>query len=142
MLMGGILGALGAGGMARGYNMAQGEAGSGLRWSEDFVRGLLRSSLLRYLAVAHYGRGRGDYSESEHPTFWQSAVAGLMEARRAEIARVWEQGRSGDAAAFLPTLEPLLRDCAARLLVQFYPEAHDLLAGEIRQSRAIDASGA
>lgn len=133
MLVGGILGALGAGGAARGYNLAFGEQEAGVRWSEDFVRGLVRSALLRYLAVAHFGRGRGDYAEGEHPTFWQAAVAGVVDAGRVEIAAIWERGKGGDAAVLSAPLERLLASCAAKLLVQFYPEAGDLLSCEIER---------
>jgi hypothetical protein len=127
MLVGGILGALGAGSVARGYNMVQGEQDPAVRWSEDFFQGLIRSALLRYLAVAHFGRGRGDYTEGEHPTFWQSAVAGVVESRRDEIRNLWERGKAGDAAISDP-LQTLMAGCAARLLVQFYPEARDLFS--------------
>ena len=58
-LVGGVLGAAGAGGLAKGYNLVKGESEPTMRWSEAFFEGLVRSSLLRYLAIAHYGRGRG-----------------------------------------------------------------------------------
>lgn len=130
MIVGGILGALGAGGIARGYNLVRGEDSSAVRWSEEFFTGLVRSSLLRYLSVAHFGRGRGDYAESEHPAFWQSAVSEVVEGRRAEIRRIWDMGRSQEAASLLPALTALLADCAMRLLVGLYPEAKELLASK------------
>jgi hypothetical protein len=34
--------------------------------------------VLRYLAVAHYGRGRGEWSASEYPPFWRDAVASAI----------------------------------------------------------------
>ena len=40
-----------------------------LRWDDAFLRGLATSAVLRCLAVAHYGRGRGDYVETEYPSF-------------------------------------------------------------------------
>ena len=94
VVAGGIAGALGAAGLARGYNIVRGGEHAAVRWSSEFFVGLVRSALLRYLAVAHYGRGRGDFVQSEHPTFWQSAVAAAVESRRNEIADIWEQGRS------------------------------------------------
>lgn len=132
MLVGGILGALGAGTAARGYNLAQGETEPKVAWSEEFVRGLVRSALLRYLAVAHFGRGRGDYAESEHPTFWQGAVAGVVDAERATITAIWERGKGSDAALLIEPIDRLLRSCAARLLTQLYPEAADLLSPDAR----------
>ena len=136
MLVGGILGALGAGSAARGYNLVRGEQDEGLRWSEDFFLCLVRNGLLRYLAVAHFGRGRGDYEESEHPSFWESNVEGVVEGRRDEIRRLWERGKSVPADALQAPLEALLAECASRLLVHFYPEARDILGGEPQSTAA------
>jgi hypothetical protein len=127
MIVGGVLGALGAGTAARGYNMAMGEQDAGLRWSEEFFQCLVRMGLLRYLAVAHFGRGRGDYQESEHPAFWQSAVTGVVEKHASEVRGIWERGRARDARALEAPLQTLLATCAAQLLVAFYPEAKRIL---------------
>lgn len=128
MLVGGVLGALGAGGLARGYNLVRGEQHETVRWSEEFFTGLFCASLLRYLAVAHFGRGRGDYVESEHPAFWQSAVAETVEAEARFIRSAWDRGKSGDAEALVEPLEALMTRSAARLLTRFYPEARDLFS--------------
>ena len=74
MIVGAVLGALGATGVAKGINMARGEDGSSMRWASDFLERLTVTAVLRYLAVAHYGRGRGEWSEGEHPPFWQPVV--------------------------------------------------------------------
>lgn len=127
MVVGGLLGALGAGGAARGYNLIHGEQGDSVRWGEDFFLGLVRSSILRYLAVAHFGRGRGDWEEGEHPAHWQAAVAAAVEAERDGLRASWERGRADDASALASPLQEILTRCATRLLVQFYPEAGTLL---------------
>jgi len=126
MIVGGLLGALAAGGAARGYNLVRGEQAPAVRWSQDLFQSLVRSALLRYLAVAHFGRGRGDYEESEYPPFWAGAVEDAAEPARREIEALWEQGRGGDAAALVQRFESLLISCASRLLSGLYPEARDL----------------
>jgi hypothetical protein len=123
MVGGGILGAITAGGLARGYNIVRGREQTLLRWSTEFFEGLVRSALLRYLAVAHFGRGRGDYSESEHPKFWQAAVANAVEFRRSRVRELWERAENGVASE---EVEGLLTECAASLLEQFYPNASTL----------------
>jgi hypothetical protein len=128
MIVGGLLGAVGAGGLARGYNLVRGEAEPVVRWSEEFFGGLVRLALLRYLAVAHFGRGRGDYQESEHPDFWQSAVAQAVEARGSELRSIWERGKAGDAAMLTPLLTPLLTAAVSELLTGFYPEAGQIFS--------------
>jgi hypothetical protein len=130
MLVGGVLGALGAGGAARGYNMAKGEQDAGMRWSDEFFECLVRMSLLRYLAVAHFGRGRGDWEEGEHPAYWQTAVAATVEARRGELRALWDKGKAGDAAALEAPLKALLASSAAELLARFYPETGALFDRE------------
>jgi hypothetical protein len=135
MLVGGVLGAIGAGSAARGYNIARGEADAGVRWSADFFQCLIRLALLRYLAVAHFGRGRGDYEESEHPAFWQEAVAAEVDSRRDESRLLWERAKSGDAASLAPPIARLLSVCAARLLAEFYPQARELFSEELLNER-------
>jgi len=135
MIVGGLLGALGAGGLARGYNLVRGEAAPSVRWSDEFLECLMRLALLRYLAVAHFGRGRGDYEESEHPAFWEDAVAEAVESRRQSIGSLWKQARAADPERLRGTLEALLTECASDLLFRFYPEAREV-AGLGRQGAA------
>lgn len=85
MIVGAVLGALGATGVAKGINMARGEDGSSMRWASDFLERLTVTAVLRYLAVAHYGRGRGEWSEGEHPAFWQPIVEEEVRARVAAL---------------------------------------------------------
>lgn len=129
MIVGGVLGALGAGGLARGYNLVKGDDGSAVSWSDDFFEGLVRSELLRYLAVAHFGRGRGDYTESEHPAFWQEAVAKVVSERKSEVQALLKDIRRGDAHAESKA-ENLLTGLATTLLQQLYADAVSVFAAE------------
>jgi hypothetical protein len=126
---GGILGALGATGLARGYNLVKGRTRASLRWSAEFFEGLVRSALLRYLAVIHYGRGRGDFASSEHPGFWQDAVASCVAGNREELRAIWERcGSAPTTRVAEQEIEALVSECVALLLEQFYPEAEPLIA--------------
>jgi predicted GTPase len=78
LLAGGVVGAFGAAGLARGFNLVRGRTETTLRWSDEFVAALAPAAVLRYLAVAHYGRGRGEWSASEYPPFWRDAVASAI----------------------------------------------------------------
>lgn len=129
MLVGGVLGALAAGGAARGYNLVRGDQ-AGVRWSEESFRFFARAAILRYLAVAHFGRGRGDFEAGEHPAFWQVAVEEALEADRSEIRLLWERAKGQMAGALQEPLESLLTRQTAKLLVQLYPQARDLFEAE------------
>jgi hypothetical protein len=122
MLAGAVLGALGAAGMARGVNVARGKTEATVRWDDGFLDGLVASALLRYLAVAHYGRGRGEWHEAEHPAFWRDLVARTVAARQAELAAIWAL-RTGDAdvATIDARLRTALAAAARALLDELYP---------------------
>lgn len=131
MLVGGALSALGAGGVARTCNMSRGDDATAVRWSEPFFAGLVRSALLRYLAVAHFGRGRGERAEDEHPAFWLEAIATLLQRRQAAIRTLWDVGRRETADNLQPRLAALMTGCAAELLASLYPQARTILAAEL-----------
>ena len=134
LLTGGVLGALGAAGLARGYNLVRGTTESAVRWSDEFLDAFLASALLRYLAVAHYSRGRGEWARSEHPPFWKDEVAAVVNPRRAALTAVWA-GRSGecDAAKLEAALGGEVDGAARELLERLYPgalEARSASAGQ------------
>jgi hypothetical protein len=120
---GSIAGAVGAAGLARGYNLVRGEREAAVRWSAEFVVGLARAALLRYLAVAHYGRGRGEWVESEHPKFWQRAVERVVEERREEMKALWAQGKSAaNEKKIAREMKGVLTSAGEELLRELYPQ--------------------
>jgi hypothetical protein len=124
LVTGGVLGALGAAGLAKGYNVMRGADATTVRWSDGFLDGLFSSALLRYLAVAHYGRGRGDWKESEYPPFWKDEVAAVVTDRRPALAAIWaERGPEGDSAGIDEALAAELRDATLALFERLYPGA-------------------
>jgi hypothetical protein len=116
MIVGAVLGALGATGVAKGINLARGEDGSSMRWAGDFLERLTVTALLRYLAVAHYGRGRGEWAEGEHPPFWQGVVEAAVKRHFPAIRLALGEGASPRALA------GHLRAATVDVLAQLYPE--------------------
>jgi hypothetical protein len=96
-------------------------------WSDEALHDLVISALLGYLAVAHYGRGRGDWKPSESPPFWRDTVVGTIEARRAGFEAVWTERAKRDAAALAAGLRPLLADAMRDVLRQLYPDASEAI---------------
>jgi hypothetical protein len=126
MLVGGILGAVGAGSAARGYNLVRGGDTDSVRWSEDFFIGLIRSALLRYLAVAHFGRGRGEWEEGEHPVSWRESVSEIVDGERRALRHIWSEARNAEPPSVTAPLQEVLSRSAAKMLVRLYPESADL----------------
>lgn len=127
LLAGGLLGALGAAGLARGYNLVRDLDASVVSWSDEALHDIAINALLGYLAVAHYGRGRGDFKQSESPPFWRELVVTVVEAHRAEFAAAWPKRTGADTPALAAALHPVLAACAREVLRRLYPEAADAL---------------
>ena len=124
MLTGAVLGALGGAGIARGVNLARGKSGASLRWDDAFLSNLVRSAVLRYLAVAHYGRGRGDWAETEYPPFWPPLVAEIVDEHADRLVQLWTKREPVcDADIMASGLRTLLADVTMGVLNRLYPGA-------------------
>jgi len=119
MIAGGILGALGGSALARGYRWVTGDRRPAVRWSAEFLDLLFRQVLLRYLSVAHFGRGRGAYRDLEYPEHWSRAVEAATEQFRDALHTGWKQAESpgrGTEARLAAELEQLIEQATARIL--------------------------
>lgn len=130
MVAGALLGALGGAGFTHAYQLVQGEDQPGIKWSEAFLRDLARQTVLRYLAIAHFGRGRGGYSEVELPEGWCSLVDGVLARFDDRLSAVWRTA-ARDAAGRVEAqreMEGLLTRATEKVLAAGYPEAAGFLA--------------
>jgi hypothetical protein len=124
-LLGGLLGAAGMHGLARAYNLVRGTEDSTLRWSPDFLTGRFASAVMRYLAVAHFGRGRGDFVEAEYPAHWPAIVGRSVAARRAVLDGLWRTAsQAGSAAGLEQRLRAELGSTLEEVLRTLYPQHH------------------
>lgn len=101
-LLGGVIGALAFSGAAWGFNVGTDRKVTVITLSDEFLRTLLVSSVLRYLAVAHFGRGRGNFVEGEAPAFWQEEVESAVAAREDDIKALWQQMRGQEEPDLAP----------------------------------------
>ena len=119
-VLGGIVGALTMAGAAWGFNTSTDRNRTTMQFADEFLQSLLVSSVLRYLAVAHFGRGRGNFVESEAPPFWQAevekAVADAGDARIWQALRDEKEGSGARARA----AEMVLR-VSTDVLKRLYP---------------------
>ena len=126
MLAGGLLGALGGAGLARGLNVVRGTGQSFASWNADAMAPLVQAALLRYLAVAHFGRGRGDWAQGEAPAHWRGVVQAALAPQHEALASLW-RGRStkfdngGEAEMLAAALAPRLRQAGRLALETLYP---------------------
>jgi hypothetical protein len=124
LLAGGVVGAVGAAGLARGFNLVRGKTEATIRWSDAFVATLVPAAVLRYLAVAHYGRGRGQWAASEYPPFWRDVVLAAIERQGGVAQVVALRGTDGcDAEALAKAWQQKLTEIVLRVLSDLYPDA-------------------
>jgi 50S ribosome-binding GTPase/Domain of unknown function (DUF3482) len=123
-VVGGLAGGMGAYALAKGYNLVRGED-SKVHWSRDHFREQARLGLLCYLAVAHFGRGRGEWSEAAMPIAWEEAAKVVIEHRAAAWDNVWRLAveRSGSEFEVRREMESVLQETALGLLRRLYPAA-------------------
>jgi hypothetical protein len=127
MLAGGVLGALGGAGLARGYNLVKGIETPTLAWTSEVLDDLTRSALLGYLAVAHFGRGRGEWTQTEPPAFWVERIEAALAPQWGKLHALWEKSRATATAAASEDcqaeLKIILIDTSQAVLQSLYPEA-------------------
>jgi hypothetical protein len=124
LLAGGLVGAVGAAGLARGFNLVRGKTEATIRWSDEFVATLVPAAVLRYLAVAHYGRGRGEWAASEYPPFWRDVVAAAIERRGGVAPIVALRATPGcNVQSLADEWQPKLGEITLAVLADLYPNA-------------------
>lgn len=74
-LIGTLIGALGGTGIAAVYNHKQGVNGSLVTWSDSALKNFFTNAILLYLAVSHFGRGRGNWIQSEYSINWEEKLS-------------------------------------------------------------------
>jgi hypothetical protein len=121
LLAGGLLGALGAAGAARAANLVRGLEQGSVGWSDAALNVMAEAALLRYLAVAHFGRGRGDWAAGESPPHWRAVVAQALALQQPVLDQFWRERGTLTAAALQCVLSTAVLDCLRRL----YPSARE-----------------
>ena len=131
-LVGGVVGLLGAAGAAQAYNLARGAEDGRVRWSHAFLTQRLEVAVLRYLAVAHFGRGRGNWVQAEDPRAWVDTVHELVTARAERLEALWTQAQgirpeANPPVAVIESLCSEIRALVNAALARLYPDARAVL---------------
>ena len=122
MMAGAILGAGGGALLAAGINIIKGKYEDYVEWSSEKADHFVRGAMLYYLAIAHYGRGRGEWRETEQPRFWKDAVIRTTSRLHKDIETTVSRTRqtrdiNGHA------IRALLSKATSDTLATLYPDA-------------------
>ncbi|MEO8133858.1 MAG: DUF3482 domain-containing protein, partial [Betaproteobacteria bacterium] len=92
--------------------------------SDEMLQALAEASLLRYLAVIHFGRASGTDDIHQSGPSWNSEVVATVEARRSRLLPLWTAARDGaNAAPMTNRLADEMDVMATQVLRNLYPEA-------------------
>jgi GTPase SAR1 family protein len=124
-IIGAMFGALGGYAFGGAYKLATGGE-SGIQLQTAALDRLTREALLRYLIVAHHGRGRGDYTDVDYPVHWAADVDAELERHRETLHEAWRvagRERRDSPEPVAEHLRLVLRDMLRDVLRQRYPGA-------------------
>ncbi len=132
-IAGAIAGALGGGTIARGFNIIRGEKGPEVRWSVEFLQSIFQAGILRYLAVAHYGRGRGRWQDPEaaaekgardeaETPFYARALDRILQDQQDAISKLFSSRDSAPFPKFRQRIQKALEKYTKNTLTSLYGE--------------------
>ena len=133
-IIGAMLGALGGYALGGAYKLATGGE-SGIQFQPAALDRLAREALLRYLIVAHHGRGRGNYADLEYPAYWTAEVDLQLDRHRDALHAAWRDAARDprDVPAVAEGLRVALRDVLLSVLRRRFPDAAVLELGQHRR---------
>ena len=75
--------------------------------------------------MAHFGRGRGEWAEGEHPPFWQPIVEEAVAQRKGNLTQFWKIPASASELERqeAKALAKLLEEIGTGILARLYPSA-------------------
>lgn len=78
-LLGTVVGSLSGAGFAIAYNRKKDLHGTSIMWSDTALHKFLSKSIILYLTVAHFGRGRGSWESAKIPEKWLKTIAPIIQ---------------------------------------------------------------
>ena len=122
-ILGGLSGGLSAYALIKTYNLSKGDDNK-LHWSREHFREQVKLALLSYLAVAHFGRGRGAWKRDPRPEFWNQDVTDAVEEVKDRLDSVWKKASKPEPSLGVvhSDMEYILTEVARKVLGKLYPE--------------------
>ena len=124
MLVGGVLGVTGGAVLAKGYNVYTEKDKKVVGWSPDSLTEAFEKSLMLYLAVAHFGRGQGQWRPKEAPKAWRNTVNFALYRYKEQLQLIRPAvPPNPNTAAAQPDCATLVRQSIMNVLLDLHPEA-------------------
>lgn len=123
-LVGMLLGGATTFSLAYGFNLTQ--AGQNMvRWSEAHFLNQVETIVMLYLAISHYGRGRGSWQDPvNNPGRWQALVKERLNANEDTWRKLWKKGGiQSEPGELQKPLEKQIRELLTDVFSTLYPES-------------------
>ena len=113
--------------LTRGYNLTR-SGQNRVRWTEAHFVTQVKFIIMLYLAVSHYGRGRGAWQDpSNNPAHWESIVNAELSANEKRLSELWKRGESASASATLDQhLDKFFRQSLSSILGNLYANSQSI----------------
>ncbi len=126
-IVGMVLGGATTYALAKGYNLTQ-TGNNMVRWTEAQFQSQVEFLSMLFMAVSHFGRGRGLWQDPENnPAHWETAIHEQLEIDKDKWNSLWKKG---GASAKVEKLEKALkremRELLSSALVKIYPDLKDV----------------
>ena len=123
-VLGMLLGAGTTYALARGYNLTQTGVNE-VRWTEAHFLSQVKFIIMLYLAVAHFGRGRGAWQDPENnPSHWEHTTEDMIQANQETVKRLWKKGGAdGRSDKLKQETRELVRTLLIGALQKIYPDS-------------------
>ena len=118
-VLGAILGGLGAYALGKGYRKFKRDGHTVIEWEPAFKLDEWRAAAMRYLFIAHLGRGRGQWQEPlprEQPARWKEIIDQWLARHAREIEAALDPDKTDEA-----TITLLLTRMMDEILATLYP---------------------
>jgi hypothetical protein len=126
-LVGGVLGATGGAALAKGYNVYTSKDKKVVGWSPNSLTEAFGKSLMLYLAIAHFGRGQGQWRPKEAPKAWGTSVSLTLNRYTERLQLLWPKvGSNPKNARVQIDCATLVRQSIRDVLLDLHPESNAL----------------
>ena len=127
-LVGGVLGATAAAALAKGYNVYTNKDKKVVGWSADSLTEAFGKSVMLYLAIAHYGRGQGQWRPKAAPQLWSAHLNLALNRHKERLQRLWSGVALNPKGPMARTdCEALVRHTIRDVFLSLYPQSDGLL---------------
>ncbi len=122
-VLGMLLGAGTTYALAKGYNLTQTGVNQ-VRWTEAQFESQVKFITMLYLAVSHFGRGRGAWQDPENnPSHWEHATDEIIQQNKESLRALWKKGgASGNKDKIKGEVRKMIRVFLSSALGNLYPD--------------------